>query len=60
MGALTREQYLAWRERITENLEMALSEVPDNPVMENYAARNVHTYLQCLAMLEKMWKGDEK
>ena len=55
---ITKEQYEAWKGRLVENLEAALAEIPENPLMESYAARNAYNYLQCLALLEKMQKEE--
>lgn len=56
--SITKEQYEAWKGRLVENLEAALAEIPENPLMESYAARNAYNYLQCLVLLEKMQKEE--
>lgn len=57
MEGITKEQYEAWKKCLIENLEATLAEIPENPLMENYAARNAYSYLQCIALLENMRKG---
>jgi hypothetical protein len=53
-----KEQYQSWRERITENLEAALSQVPENPMLERYNAQNIKDYLQSLATLDRLERGE--
>lgn len=51
---MNENDYLQFRERIIENIRLALGNVEDNPLMENYNARNLECYLRSLEILERM------
>lgn len=44
------------KERILELLDSSLADIPDNPLMESYQARNINNYLQAVYTIEKIIK----
>ena len=58
-GAMTKSEHAKIKERIMENLQLTLANIESNPLMENYTARNVESYLRSLEILERMGYKDE-
>lgn len=56
---MTKSEYVKIKERVMENLQLTLANIESNPLMENYTARNVESYLRSLEILERMWYKDE-
>lgn len=53
---MDKETYELFRDKLINNIYMSLSAVPDNQVMEHYAARNIESYMRSLEILERMEK----
>ena len=47
-------------ERLYELLDVCLADIPDNPVLEYYQARNMNYYIQIISVIRKTMKEEDE